>query len=247
MSIQFNDTTNFKGLVQFYEKELGVNRGDVSGNTNRLKEFTADCNLALDDFLTLAIPASGTWQFDDSNQTDYPVVKATITSGRRDYTWTIDGSGNLILDIYKVAILTSSTATTYTEIYPIDELEEKYGSILTEDTTTGTPYRYGKMANGIFFDPIPGYTVASGIKMYINREGSYFVSTDTTKKPGVPGLLQAWFYLKPALEYARRNNLSNERKIKEAVLEMEKKIKDNFAWRARDERKQLTMAGISFR
>ena len=42
MSIQFNDTTTYKGLVQFFEKEVGFNRGDVAGNTDRLKEFTAD-------------------------------------------------------------------------------------------------------------------------------------------------------------------------------------------------------------
>ena len=250
MSIPFSDTTNFKGLVQFYERELGFARGDVSGNTNRLKEFTADCNLAFDDFISIAIPASGMWEFDDSNQTDYPIIKTPIVSGRRDYTFITDEGGNLILDIYKVAIYTSDAATTYTEIYPIDEINEEYGSILLEDTTTGTPYRYGKLANGIFFDPIPGYTIASGLKMYINREPSYFISTDTTKKPGVPGNLHKYFYLKPAAEYARRNNLANQDRLMAEVLKMEDKngtIEKHFAFRSRDERKQLTMKRINFR
>lgn len=248
MSLAFNDTTTKKGLVQFYEHEIGdENGGSVSGNTKRLKQFTADCNLAWDDFMYLAFPASGTWQFDDSNHTDYPVIKTNIVSAQRDYTFTTDEGGNLILDVYKTFILQSATATLYEEIYPIDELNESYNDIVAEGTTGATPYRYGKMANGIFLDPIPGYSATNGLKVYINREASYFVSTDTTKKPGVPGLLQAWFYLKPALEYARRNNLANERKLKETVLEFEQKIKNHFAWRARDERKILTTSRIQFR
>ena len=37
MSATFNDTTNYKGLVQLYEREIGANRGDISGSTDRLK------------------------------------------------------------------------------------------------------------------------------------------------------------------------------------------------------------------
>src|SRR3990167_5269860 len=132
MSLQFSQTTSpYRGLAQLYELELGFARGDVTGNATRLAQFVTDCNIAVDDFWTIAVPASGTWQLDDSNQTDFPIIKTNIVSGRRDYTFTTDGSGNLILDIYKVAILISATATTFTEIYPIDELEETFGTILT--------------------------------------------------------------------------------------------------------------------
>jgi len=255
MSIQFNDTTNLRGLAQFYEKEIGANQGDVTGNTARMKEFVASCNQALDDFWTVAIPASGIWQLDDSAQTDFPVIKANIVgtpTPQRDYTWTTDGSGNLILDVYKVLILQSATATYYQEIYPIDELETPYNDILAEDTnnTGGTPYRYGKMANGIFLDPKPNYNATNGLKIYINREATYFTLTDTTKKPGVPGNLHKYFYLKPAAEYARRNNLANQDRLMAEVLKMEGKggtIEKQFAWRARDERKGLSMKSINFR
>jgi hypothetical protein len=251
MSIAFNQTASpYRGLVQLYERELGFKRGDVSGNTDRLAEFATDCNLAFDDFISIAIPASGMWEFDDSGHDDYPIIKTAIVSGQRDYTFVADGSGNLILDIYKVAILPGATAATYQEIEPIDEINESYGSILMENTTTGTPYRYGKLANGIFFDPIAGYSVASGLKIYVNREPSYFTTSDTTKKPGVPGNLHKYFYLKPAAEYARRNNLANQDRIMAEVLKMEGKggtIEKQFAFRSRDERKRLTMAGINFR
>src|SRR3990167_10378043 len=116
MSVQFSDTTNYKGIIQLIEKELGFKRGDISGDANLLKEITADVNLAWDDYLTIALPASGKWQFDDSNQTDYPIIKTNLVDGQRDYTFTTDEGGNLILDIYKVAILLSATDTLYQEI-----------------------------------------------------------------------------------------------------------------------------------
>ena len=247
MSLNFNDITNFKGIIQLYEKELGFARGDISGNSNKLKELTADINLALDDFHTIAIPASGTWQFDDSGHTDFPIIRANLVDGQRDYTFTTDGSGNLILNIYRVFVLLSSTSTVYNEVYPVDQQSD----IGTEgfwdgNNTEGAPFWYDKTANGFFLDPIPSYNATNGLKVYINREGSYFVSTDTTKKPGVPGIFHAWFYLKPALEYARRNNLAVERKLKERVLEMEEDIKKYFGKRSRDERTIMTPKKILY-
>lgn len=255
MSIQFSDPTNLKGLAQLYATEIGYkNPAEFTNNTTYMKQFAADVNLAMDDFFAIAIPASGTWQLDDSNHGDYPIIKTNIVSGQRDYTFTTDGSGNLILDIYRVAILPSATATLYEEIYPIDaQSDVDTVGLVQENATTGVPYRYDKTSNGIFFDPIPSYNATNGLKMYINRESSYFAYTDTTKKPGVPGLFHKYFYLKPAAENARRNNLSNAAKLMDEVAKMEGvpgragSIAKYFGFRARDERKQLTMSRINFR
>lgn len=247
MSIQFNDTTNLKGLVQLYEREIGAGQGDISGNTTRLKQFTADCNIALDDFTDIAIKASGSYQNDDVNHTDHPIIYTNIVSGKQDYTFTVDENDNRILDLYRVFVLRSADSTSYEEIYPIDQQSE-YTKLATEDPlNVGSPCKYDKTGQTLFLDPKPNYSVANGIKMMIAREMSYFTHNDTSKVAGIPGLFHAYLYLKPALNHARRNNLDNERKTKEAVMEMEDKITKHFAWRARDERKQLTMKPINFR
>lgn len=247
MSIQFNDTTTYKGLVQFYEKEVGYKRGEVSGNTDLLKEFAAEYNLAFDDFLSIAFGPDGTWQLDDSNHTDYPFMTTNLVSGQRDYSFTTDGSSNIILDIYRVMVKTSATGN-YQEIYPVDQNTPNYLS--NEDTTsfidgqnqTGIPTRYDKIANGIQLDLIPSYNATAGLKIFINREPSYAVYTDTTKKPGVPGNLHAWFYLKPAYNYAKRNNLAVLPRIERDVELMKENIKSSFRRRQRDTVKRLTPA-----
>lgn len=261
MSLVFSDTSTYRGIVQIYEKEIGAEYGDISGSTPRLKSLTADVNLALDDFVALAIKSSGTWQFDDSNQGDYPIITTNLTSGQRDYSFTTDGSGNLILDIYQVFV--ANPSGIFREVLPVDVQSQSslVGGVLSGNlgsggdlsgfwdgrNTTGTPNKYDKTANGIFLDPIPNYNSSGGLKVYINREGSYFVSTDTTKKPGVPGIFHKYFALKPALDYARRNNLAVLPRLEAEVLRFEGNerlgvvgaIQEYFSRRPRDEQPRL--------
>jgi hypothetical protein len=242
MSLPFNDTTNLKGLTQIYEQEVGYNQGDVSGNTTLLKQFCADVNLALDSFWTIAIPASGKWQIDDSNQTDYPIIKTNLVSGQRDYSFTTDGSSNLVLDIYKCFILPSATATTFIEVQPIDAQSENESLEMNSETTTGgIPTRYDKTGNGVLFSPTPNYSATSGLKLLINREASYFIYTDTTKKPGVIGIFHEYFALKPALKYAGRKSLANYKDLYMRVQQMEADIKYHYAGRDRGTRRNMSV------
>jgi hypothetical protein len=250
MSLVFSDTVNYKGIVQKYEKEIGAARGEISGDPDRLKELTADVNAAMDDFVAIAIQASGTWQFDDSNNTDYPIIKTNLVSGQRDYSFVSDQDGNLILDIYKVMILISATGTLYYELGKTDQ-QTQYSGIDSEITTGTVPYQYDKTANGIFLDPIPNYNATNGLKVYINREPLYFSYKDTTKKPGVPGILHNYFYKKPAQQYAARNNMAIAggrlrngayTGLLMEVKDIEAGIKEYFGHRQKDETPRLVMA-----
>lgn len=241
MSIQFSDTTTFRGLVQQYEREIGVNRTDVSGDSDRLKEYTADSNDALDDFTAMAIQPSGTWQWDDSNHSDYPIITTNLVSGQRDYSFTTDENSNIILDIYKVLVADSSGV--YHDTPPVDVQSQKDTVAFYDGQDVGGfPQSYDKTANGIFFDIIPNYSYANGLKIYINREASYFVDTDTTKKAGIPGLFHAYLYLKPAYIYARRNNLSSTERLFRDITVMEANIEEYFGNRSKDESPRLKVA-----
>lgn len=241
MSLVFNDTVTKKGIVQMYERECGFKIGDVSGNTERLKNLAADVNIAYDDFLSLAFEAEGTWQLDDSNFTDYPIITADIVSGQRDYPFTTDEQGNLILDIFKVMLADQNG--TYKEIFPVDVQSQQYdtASFYDGQNATGMATKYDKTANALFLNLVPNYSYTNGLKMYVNREPSYFAYTDTTKKPGVPGLLHTYFYLHPALAYARRNTKANLNRIEGAFLKIEDTVRRHFSSRTRDERRNMSV------
>lgn len=250
MSLPFSDTTNFKGIVQIAEDEAGVERGFISGNPNRLKKATAHANLGWDTYLPLAFKSSGTHQMDDTNHVDgsgnytFPIIKTALTQGRRDYFIGPDEQGNLVLDVHKVLIKPSATAAEYVEIYPVDQQTRNQAvSITSESTTQGVPAYYDKTAGTIILDVPPSYTVSDGLKVLVNREPSYFVYTDTTKKPGCPGSHHKYFALKMALAFAPKGSklsASIEKEIAKYEGDEERgivgSIERHFARRSRDER-----------
>lgn len=252
MSLQFSNTNTKRGLVQFYEKEIGQDYGYVSNNSERLAEFTARVCKALDDYILIWAKNAGTWQADDINHTDFQIITTNLVSGRRDYSWVTDENGNRVVDLSKVLILPSATATDYIEIYPVDETNVNMTDILT-GTAQGVPGQYGKMSNSILLDPVPNYNATNGLKMVVNREGSYPTTTDTTKVIGVP-VYHEYFYLKPAFEKARINNLTNRDELEKAVIDLEGnerlrvtgKIADFFSKRAKDEKNIMSPKKILY-
>lgn len=240
MSLPFSDTSTLRGIVQQYEQEIGAEQGYISENPKRLKLFVAAANSAFDDFLPIAFESEGTFQFDDSNHEDYPIILADLEQGVRDYPFLTDGSGNLILEFFKV--LVADPQGVFHTLIPKDVQSETEGitGFLDGRNAQGRPQRYDKTANGIFLDLIPNYSYANGIKAYINREASYFTVSDTTKKPGVPGHLHRWFVIRPAEDHARRNNLANYAAIRAERIALEETIRRHFARRTHDERPRMT-------
>lgn len=244
MSLQFNDTTNKKGIIQKIERICKFSDGYISGNSSVLLDFTADVNMALDSVFSIIFEATGTWQFDDSNHTDYPFITTNLVSGQRDYTFTSDESGNLILDVYKVMVKDENGY--YNDIDPVDQQsDDAMQSFYDGRNTQGTPTRYDKTGNGILLDAIPSYSQTAGLKVFINREGSYFTSSDTTKKPGFVGLHHDYLALLPAYEYATANGLSNRNEIRQMLLEKESAIKKYYRDRTRDEVLVITSQDIN--
>lgn len=249
MSIQFSNTTTKRGIIQHLEDECGFNDGDISGDSTKLAKFTADVNNALDEVYALIFKAGGTWQFDDSNHTDYPIMTTDLVDGQRDYTFTVDGSSNIVLDIYKVMVKGSDGI--YREIKPVDANTRKtvnFDSSTLDDgqDLEGTPTRYDKLGNGIRLDLIPSYNSTDGLKVYINREGSYFATSDTTKKAGFSGLFHYLLVLIPAYKYARIHLSASARdRLKADMAEMKNELADHFGKRERDINRRITVANHS--
>lgn len=123
----------------------------------------------------------------------------------------------------------------------------KETDIGSENTSAvGVPYSYDKTANAVFLDPKPNYSVASGLKMMINREATYFTTTDTTKKPGFAGSFHEYLALVPCYKFALRSSRATANGFKNEILEMEKEMKAHYGKRERDARKVLTGKFIEY-
>ena len=239
MALAYSNTTSKNGIIQRIERELGFEDGQITGNALLLAQFTGDVNLAHDSALSIAFESGGTWKFDDANHTDYPIITTDLVDGQRDYSFTTDGSGNMVLDIYKVFLKDNNG--TYNEIEAVDVEGDATGlSGFTDGANaTGIPLRYDKLSNSIFLDPIPSYNSTDGLKVYISREGSYFTTTDTSKKPGIDGRLHEYYVIAPCYNYACMKSLANKNDLLQRKLLLEQKIAETYASRTRDERPRL--------
>lgn len=235
----FSDTSTKLGILQDIEMKLfGDNGyGQITSNANRLLQFTARVNRAQDRFIQLAISADGRWQYDDTNNTDYPTATTNLVANQRDYTFAIE-----MIQIERVAILNSATSLIYNVILPIDisdnsALAKAY--IENNTNNVGVPTAYDKTANSIILQPTPPYSATNGLKVFFKRGANYFVSTDTTNKsPGFPVIFHDYLSLYASYCYAVDRTMTSQiQTLGRDVQIKEEAIIDFFSKRSKDEQK----------
>jgi hypothetical protein len=217
--LYFNDTTTRRGIIQSIERRLFPNQtGRISGNASLLTDFTAEVNLARDRLTALILKVSGQSAPEDYNHPKYPIIQLDLVSGQRDYTFLQDQEGSNILDIYKVVAYDSNGNGT--ELIPVEVRgDDQRGALnwiagfYNGSANQGASAWYSRTANGLFLGYTPNYTTNGastghyGIELYISREPTYYLSSDTTKQTGFPGLFDEYLALVPAWKYAAMNGL----------------------------------------
>lgn len=236
MSLPFSDTTNKSGILQLIEGNCGFNDGDITGNTTRLKKFTAAVNLAHDFVLGFVLRAAGwKWQPDDINHTGLPVALINLVSGTRTYAFSTDSEGSYIVDVYKVMILKDASSGEYIELENVDATTADNMAEFNDGLTrSGVPTKYTKTGNRITFNVTPNYSATNGIKVLVSREGTYFTTSDTTKRPGIAHLFHEWYVLKPSYDYARTKGLQNVSRLEKDMNLMQKAIEAHYGAREKD-------------
>lgn len=249
MSLQFSDTTNKNGIVELIDDTISTNSVSYP-----LTSKARDVNLAALRLKLLAIQAEGSFQVDDANLTKDPILTADLVSGQRDYHFIKDEEDKYILDIYKVMV--KDPNGIWLPLIKVDQQEEDsidnpVAQMLDGSDTTGIPDKYDKSWNGIFLDPIPNYnwrTVqegSRGLKFWVNREHSYFVSTDTIKVLGFGHAFHEYLVLRTCYMFAMRKGLPQAKGLQTEVFLMEKAIKEYYSKRAKDEQLVLTNKTIN--
>lgn len=229
----FSNTTTKDGIIQDCEFWLfGANYGQISGNSNLLNTFTALSNRALDSVSVIAMSSDDRWQYDDTNYTDYPIATTATVLNQHDYVLSASH-----LRITRVELKDSTG--NWKVLTPIDlaDIPNARDEFME---TSGIPQYYDKMANSLFLYPAPDYSQSDSIRVYFQREPSYFLSTDTTKEPGFASIFHRLISLKACIDYATANNLTDKITILNTkIKEQEEEIKTFFGRRNRDEKLRI--------
>ena len=250
MALQFSDTSSSKnGIIQECESQVfGDNSyGRISGDTNLLATFTRYINEALNRVVNLIMTADGRWQFDDTNNTDFPIATTnlvtTLGSEQQDYTFDIT-----MLRILRVEVLDATGA--WRKITPLDE-SDVYDTSLTDLLKTpGLPVYYDKQGASIFLYPKPlatSVTSTAGLKVWFQRPPSYFVTGDTTKVPGFNSMYHRLVATIASRDYAVFKQLSVAKALSDLVQLGEDSLVENYALRNKDEHVKLSAKKFNWR
>ena len=224
--MQFNDTTNLTGGIQLIERLTNMGDGAISGNTTKLKQFTAAINDGFDELMPRLLAYSNFIRWDDLNHTDQPIGTFNIVSGTSDYQVKEDDNSLDILNITRIKILTSATETKYTDLDRMTIDDDRATNAMSPNSDeTGTPQWFLERNNTIYLYYQPDYSATNGVKMWFEREPAYFDSTDTTKEPGVPKPFQQLPFLYAALEWLLINKANNTTLITRVESKIAKKEK----------------------
>lgn len=233
--MQFNPTSGSDGIVD------DVRYWTKSNTTSYpLADITRNVNRWLDDYVTLAMQADNAWQFDDTNYSTYPIATRDLVAGQQDYQLTTSQ-----LQIERVEVLDSDG--NYRLLHPIDQTEVDIA--LSEwKETDGLPSHYDVQSNSVFLYPAPAaseVTTTAGLKLYYKRQPDYFVTTDTSKEPGIPSMFHRYLTLGASMDYFDVN--SKEASIIRARLDdMKEKIQDFYNGRLKTMRGRVKARLTSF-
>nr|AKH48004.1 hypothetical protein [uncultured marine virus] len=243
----FNDTTNLTGIIQECEMLVfGGDYGAISGNTNLLKRFTALSNKGLDRVVSKILSSDTRWQWDDNNQTDYPIATTNLVDGQQDYVLAVSH-----LKITGAEVMDQNG--NYNVLKPIDQYDiQASGVALTEFMKTdGLPQYYDKRADGVFLYPKPdtaSVTLTEGLKLYFQRGPSYFESDDTTKAPGFTSIYHHLIAWHASFDYAMANDMIDKAQgIKVMIDEGEAELQDFFNRRDKDDQPKLQARRVNYR
>jgi len=236
----FSDSSTKQGIV---EQTRSLMRVDSSQWPTA--KIVASVNNHHDLVTGYAIGADRTFQWDDTNHTKLPEGTAQLTINVSDYSFLTDEQGNAIVSLLGVSRL-DSTTNKYVALDEVDRSQVDTGYF---GTTSGTPTAYDKIADNIIrLDYLPPATVASGLKFFFQRTGSYFTASDTTKSPGVSPLLHRGYVIAAAYDGALTLGLPNLNALGIEMQRETKKMETYFAQdRHRDQRNSASVKPITFR
>jgi len=192
-------------------------------------------NNAYERVASLIMQADGRWEWDDANNTDFPIATTTITSAQQDYGFAVTH-----LNISRVEVKDSNGI--WSQLTPINQSDFTGQGQAEFLKGGGIPVYYDKLNSSVFLYPIPDYTQSASLKIFFQRGPAVFTSAEVTtgtKVPGFNSLYHELIQLHAAHDYAIAKGLSNVNQLSAQIQQREEALQSDYELRNRDEKLQL--------
>ena len=180
--MQFSNTTDKNGLIQYCELVTEHADAGISGNATKLRHFTMLLNQAEKKVFGWIWQVQRMWNVDDTtNLSDnkFGVGTTTLVDNVRDYTIPVGSMARL------TSVEVMNNAGDYSELkYQKGGFKVDKDQRWQEDA--GLPRVYYMRGNSLILDPIvkaSEVTLLKGLRIWVDRRFNLFVHGDTTQTP----------------------------------------------------------------
>jgi len=226
--LQFSDTTNKKGIVQDIDFLVGTD-----STSYPLADKARNVNQWYYKVIGWILESSGTWEWDDSNYTDFPIATATLVDGQEDYTLphAAASSSNASTFLKLIGISVKNSGGNWKKLRNIDESQLPNQDLEELFKTAGLPRFYKVIGNSVKLLPAPdsnNVTLSSGLKVYFQRTMDEFTASDTTQEPGFPRTFHRILSLGGAYDYAVAKGLKNVNSLRAEIEQLKQQLQEYY-------------------
>lgn len=223
---------------------------DADSTSYTAADLLRRVNASLETCIAKIISADGTWQYDDTNYTDLPIGKGTLTSGQNVYSFAGE-----FLDIEQVEVL--NLTGSYLRITPFDAIAmgvsfDEYFNITTSGAQSGFPLYYDKQGDTIRLSSAPTATyctLTNGLRVRFKRTADLFTTaqvTTGTKEPGIASPYHALIAYMAAVPYCMSYKKDRVALYEKKVDAMTKDMLAFYSRREKDKRFIMTPKRILY-
>jgi len=196
-----------------------------------IADRTRNINIAYDEVVSDIYKADPLHQWDDSNNSDFPIATLALTAAQDHYTML-----DTALVVHRVRMKDSNG--TLRTLTPVLRRQLSDSQIIA----TGTPNKYYKIGGAIFPVPIPDYSASAGVELQFQRGGNHFTTSDTTTAPGFNSQYHDILAISAALTYAQAHGMNNKiNMLTNLKKERKNEMIEYYRTRSPDQQPQLQL------
>jgi hypothetical protein len=195
--MEFSNTANSQGLLQDVDFLCGTTTASYP-TVDKVRNI----NQAYHDVTQMIWNSCDNWQYDDSNATDYPMARTSLTDNTMVYA--IPSTARRIK---RVEIMAADG--NWVKLLAYDYKDIKNEAILEDIKDVGLPVYYDLVGNFIYLYPTPTSTYvtnSSGMAVYVDRDVTLFTSASTTAVPGFAPQFHRILSLQAAIDFEKDAN-----------------------------------------
>ena len=186
---------------------------------------------------TEILASQDNWDFDDTNTSDYPILRTDLNAGQQAYTLPTS-----TLELKRVEVTYDGTNWSKMTEFDIGERLSATAANNLGDFSTSSPF-YDNQYGSIFLYPIPASDVDDGLKIWVSRLITEFSSaqlTAGTTEPGFDPLFHDVLAYGASYEWLAAKDLNRANNVKVVIDERLQKLRKHFGKKAKDEKLALS-------